>query len=185
MKNRAIFIDKDGTLITDVPYNVDPARIQLQPGVKETLTRLKRDGFLLILISNQSGVAHGFFKEDALGAVVAQIRLLLADISLDGFYFCPHHPQGKLKAMVCDCRKPKPGMLFTAAQDHNIDLSQSWMIGDILNDIEAGKRAGCKTILLDNGNETEWILNYDRQPDFVIEHWHEAADVVLQTYTYV
>jgi D-glycero-D-manno-heptose 1,7-bisphosphate phosphatase len=184
MNNRAIFIDKDGTLIKDVPYNVDPALIQLQPGVKETLIRFKSEGFMLILVSNQSGVAHGFFKSEALDAVVERLDSLLGPAEFDGVYFCPHHPQGKINAIDCDCRKPKPGMLLAAAEDYDIDLSRSWMIGDILNDIEAGKRAGCKTILLDNGNETEWIVYDDRQPDFVVQDWYEAADVILQTYNY-
>jgi D-glycero-D-manno-heptose 1,7-bisphosphate phosphatase len=186
MRNRAIFIDKDGTLIQDVPYNVDPAMIQLLPGVKETLAQLKRDRFLLILVSNQSGVARGFFDEAALDRVVTQITHLLEGVQLDGFYFCPHHPEGKIEkyAINCLCRKPEPGMLLSAAAEYGIDLGKSWMIGDILNDIEAGKRAGCKTILLDTGNETEWLVNDLRQPDFLVHSWQEAGDAILRTHSY-
>ena len=88
-------------------------------------------------------------------------------------YYCPHYPDGKIQKykIECDCRKPKPGLILQAAREHDIDLSNSWMIGDILNDVEAGNRAGCKTILLDNGNETEWIWNEIRTPAFIVNNW--------------
>jgi D-glycero-D-manno-heptose 1,7-bisphosphate phosphatase len=187
MKQRAIFIDKDGTLVRDVPYNVDPDLIVLEDGVREALTRLKRAGYLLIVVSNQSGIARGFFTSDSLHAVRKRLDDLLQDTKLDDFYFCPHHPQGEIGAysIECDCRKPKAGMLFNAARDYDIDLSASWMIGDILNDVEAGKRAGCKTILIDNGNETQWIINRDRKPDFVVTNWSAIADTILgKSYAY-
>ena len=181
--NRAIFIDKDGTLIRDVAYNVDPQHIQLLDGVIEGLKRLKAEGYLTIIISNQSGVAYGYFRELALNAVVDRIRELLGieGLTLDGFYYCPHHPSGKIEqyAVHCDCRKPKPGMLLQAAADLDIDLSASWMIGDILDDVEAGKMAGCKTILINNGNETEWIRNSNRKPDFIVNNMVDAAGHIL------
>ena len=182
MTKRAVFLDKDGTLIDDVPYNVDPDRIQLAAGAAD-LRQLHQQGYLLIVASNQSGVARGYFPEAALAAVEQRSRQLLAQlqIPLTDFYYCPHHPAGTVAeyAIVCDCRKPQPGMLLQAARDHDIDLSQSWFIGDILNDVEAGRRAGCRTILIDNGNETEWIASPDRTPDRVATNLTEAAEIIL------
>jgi D-glycero-D-manno-heptose 1,7-bisphosphate phosphatase len=183
MITQAVFIDKDGTLIEDVPYNVDPNQIKLSPGAIEGLLSLQEAGYKLIVITNQSGVAHGYFPESALVAVEKRLcqLLALADIYLDGFYYCPHHPAGIMSefALVCHCRKPAPGLLLHAASEHNIDLRSSWFVGDILNDVEAGHRAGCKTILLDNGNETEWEISPMRTPDFIVTDLKEAAQIIL------
>jgi D-glycero-D-manno-heptose 1,7-bisphosphate phosphatase len=181
-KNKAIFIDKDGTLIPDVPYNVDPSKIRLVDGAAIGLRKLKELGYMLIVISNQSGVAHGYFPENALRIVEHKLQLELQSegIQFDAMYFCPHHPAGIIDAFVkdCDCRKPKPGMLFNAAKDFQIDLSQSWMIGDILNDVEAGNKAGCSTILINNGNETEWKISIDRLPTCVVSSIHEGLQYI-------
>jgi D-glycero-D-manno-heptose 1,7-bisphosphate phosphatase len=186
--NKAIFIDKDGTLIDDVPYNVNPSLMRLQKGVIEGLTKLKAEGYLLIIISNQSGIAHGYFTEDDLDPVKNRLHEMLQnhDLEFDGFYFCPHHPNGKVEqyAVACSCRKPKPGMIFSAADHFNIELSASWMIGDILNDVEAGNKAGCRTILINNGNETEWILNESRRPTGLAGDLDEAAMFILKTHRY-
>lgn len=176
----AIFLDKDGTLIPDVPYNVDPDKIELAEGAIAALRSLSQAGYKLIVISNQSGVARGYFAESALIAVEQQLQKLLHPISLSGFYYCPHHLKGTIAdyAIECDCRKPKPGLLLQAAQEHNIDLTRSWMIGDILNDVEAGRSAGCQTILIDNGNETEWILTPNRTPHYRVSSLVEAAEII-------
>ncbi|HEY9738269.1 MAG TPA: HAD family hydrolase [Trichocoleus sp.] len=178
---KAIFLDKDGTLIEDVPYNVNPSRMLLCPGVLSGVKKLHQAGYLLIVISNQSGVARGYFTEAALGPVEQQLRRMLK-VPLAGFYYCPHHPHGSVLeyAYACECRKPEPGMLFQAAADHGIDLRQSWFIGDILNDVEAGRKAGCRTILIDNGNETEWVLTPDRVPHHTTTDVDLAADYILQ-----
>jgi D-glycero-D-manno-heptose 1,7-bisphosphate phosphatase len=179
---RAVFLDKDGTLIQDVPYNVDPKKIQLTAGA-EALQTLHQKGYLLIVISNQSGVARGYFPETALVEVEQKLRELLAQLNvlLQDFYYCPHHPAGTVAkyAIPCNCRKPAPGLLLQAARDRDIDLSQSWFIGDILNDIEAGRRAGCKTILLNNGNETEWIVSPQRLPHSMVTSLQDAIDIIL------
>jgi D-glycero-D-manno-heptose 1,7-bisphosphate phosphatase len=184
--NKAVFLDKDGTLIHDIPYNTDPSLIQLQAGAGRSLRRLKDGGYLLVLVSNQSGVAHGYFKEEALSGVEEKLQQELKKdgVQLDAVYFCPHHPDGIVKeyALSCACRKPKPGMLLRAAQKLNIDLSQSWMIGDILHDVEAGNQAGCNTILINNGNETEWKLNTYRQPTEIAESIPEAASIILHSH---
>jgi len=177
--NRAIFLDKDGTLIPDIPYNADPSKIMLSDNCVEGLRFLADLGYKLIVVSNQSGIACGYFSEARLSDVITRINELLApeNIPLDGFYHCPHHPEGSIPAytMNCDCRKPMPGMLQQAALDHELDLEQCWMIGDILNDVEAGNRAGCSTVLIDNGNETEWLSGYYRQPSLVCKDINEAA----------
>jgi D-glycero-D-manno-heptose 1,7-bisphosphate phosphatase len=182
MIRRAAFLDKDGTLIEDVPYNVDPGRIRLAAGAAEGLPRLRAAGFRLIVISNQSGVAHGLFAEEALGAVRDRLHQLLADIGveLDGFYYCPHHPGGSVPryAVACDCRKPEPGRILSAAREHGVAPGESWFIGDILDDVEAGHRAGCRAVLIDNGNETEWERSPLRWPDLVARDLAEAARLI-------
>jgi D-glycero-D-manno-heptose 1,7-bisphosphate phosphatase len=181
--NKAIFIDKDGTLIPDIPYNVDPGKISLQEGALAGLHQLQEAGYLLIIISNQSGVARGIFKEEALIHVQHKIESLLAEkgVVLNGFYYCPHYPDSSIKeySVECDCRKPQPGMLLKAALDFNIDLTRSWMIGDILNDVEAGKKAGCKTVLIDNGNTVVHLDNPIRIPDYKAKNIEEAAAQIL------
>jgi D-glycero-D-manno-heptose 1,7-bisphosphate phosphatase len=181
---KAIFIDKDGTLIVDVPYNVDPEKIVLNACSVKGLRNLQKQDYLLVIISNQSGVAHGYFQEEALIAVEQRIKIMLAKkgIRLNGFYYCPHHPEGvvPLYRKNCDCRKPQAGLLLKAVEELNIDLATSWMIGDILNDVEAGNRAGCKSILIDNGNETECVMNGRRQPTARVKDINEAAEFILK-----
>mgnify|MGYP003575267786 CR=1 FL=1 len=180
---KAVFLDKDGTLIPDIPYNVNPGLITIQEEAIEGLQLLQEHRYLLIIVSNQSGVAKGYFKEEDLQAVSQSIKDLLKQhyIALDGFYYCPHFPKATIGeyGISCQCRKPEPGLLIKAAKDLKIDLTQSWMIGDILNDVEAGKRAGCKTILIDNGNETEWVLNQVRTPDFKVSTINQAAQYIV------
>ena len=185
--DRAVFLDKDGTLIVDVPYNVDPALITLAPGAAEGLPRLHAAGFRLVVITNQSGVARGRFGIEALEPVEDRLRELLAELGvpLAGFWFCPHHPDGAVAeyAIPCDCRKPAPGMVVRAAAELGIDLARSWFVGDILNDVEAGHRAGCRTILLGVGHETQWLLGPDRTPDLIAGDLDEAATLILQADT--
>ena len=149
---KAAFLDKDGTIIENIPYNVDVTRIHLLEGVAEGLGRLSQSGFRLVVISNQAGIAKGYFPEDALEPVVERLRLLFenAGVELAGFYYCPHHPDGVAPEFrkSCDCRKPEPGMLLRAARELAVDLKSSWMIGDTAADVEAGRRAGCRTALI-------------------------------------
>jgi D-glycero-D-manno-heptose 1,7-bisphosphate phosphatase len=181
--NKAIFLDKDGTLIPDIPYNIDPKKIILQDNAVLGLKKLQDDGFILIIISNQSGVAREYFRENKLLAVVSKIQelFIINNLKLDGFYYCPHHPEGTSPGynIDCSCRKPAPGLLLKAGTDHQINLKDSWMIGDILNDVEAGNRAGCKTVLIDNGNETEWLRGQYRNPDLTCKTIDEAAEQIL------
>jgi D-glycero-D-manno-heptose 1,7-bisphosphate phosphatase len=175
IEGRAVFIDKDGTLIRDVPYNVDPKNVQLTMGAGRALWRMKNAGYQLIVVSNQSGVARGLFEEKDLLPINRQIQTLLAPygVKVDAFYYCPHGPDGG-----CECRKPMPGMILRAARDYAVGPQISWMIGDILNDVEAGNRAGCRTIHVDNGNETEWIRSDYRQPLYTVKDLAEAAGII-------
>ena len=181
--NKAVFIDKDGTLVEDVPYNVDPERIRFTKGAFAALRMLKKHGYLLILVSNQSGVAHGYFLKKDLDRVSARLQEIARaeGFEFDDFYFCPHHPGGKVLeyAVECACRKPQPGMLLAAARKYDINLSASWMIGDILNDVEAGSRAGCSTILINNGNETKWQLSENRLPTAIVTDLKRAAERII------
>lgn len=182
---RAVFLDKDGTIIHNVPYNVDVSLIKWTDGALANLRLLQESGYLLIVVSNQSGIAHGYFTETEILRVREKMYsdLKEAGASFDGFFFCPHHPDGVITAYAtnCHCRKPAPGMILEAARDFNIDLRHSWMIGDILNDVEAGNRAGCNTILINNGNETEWKMTELRKPAFVATSMSEAVERILAT----
>ncbi|MFT3894217.1 MAG: HAD family hydrolase [Anaerolineales bacterium] len=186
MASKAIFLDKDGTLIDDIPFNVDPELIRFSEGAEAALSSLKDLDYKLIVITNQSGVAHGFFPEQALNLVQKRLEELFveAGVTLTGFYYCPHHLGGKVEkyTVPCYCHKPQPGMILQAAMEHDLDLASSWVMGDILNDVEAGNRAGCRTILLNNGHETEWNLSPIRRPDFIVSDLKEAAQVIADEF---
>ncbi len=180
---RAVFVDKDGTLIENIPYNVDVARIRFAPGAERAVPRLAAAGFAIAIVSNQAGVARGMFDEAAVAAVGQALtdRLAALGVGLAGFYYCPHDPHGAVARYrrVCDCRKPAPGLIVRAARELGVDLSASWLIGDILDDIEAGRRAGCRTILIDAGNESEWRMSRARLPHHVAADLDEAAEVIV------
>ena len=108
---------------------------------------------------------------------------LVEDVPLGGFYYCPHYPAGTVSryAIACACRKPAPGMLLRALREHDLDAERSWLVGDILDDVEAGRRAGCRTVLLDNGHETEWVRSPPRTPDLVAADLADAARLILAT----
>lgn len=181
---KAVFLDKDGTLVNDIPFNVDPQLLSLTQSAGEALRVLRQAGYLLLVVSNQPGVAKGYFGEAALLEVRSRLEQMLMQeqVQLHGFYYCPHDPAGAIApyALSCRCRKPQPGMLLQAAQEHHIDLAASWMIGDILHDVEAGKRAGCRSILIDNGNETEWDTAGRRKPDFIFGDLLAAARMITR-----
>lgn len=184
LMRRAVFLDKDGTLTEDVPYNVDPELVTLTRGAGGALRALKAHGYLLVVVSNQSGVALGRFRLEALRAVEQRIQELLAasGVAVDAFFYCPHLPYAAnvRYAVRCLCRKPQPGLLRRAARDLGLDLTQSWLVGDILDDIEAGNRAECSTVLVDTGNETEWRLDDPfRRPRYLAGSLRQAARLIL------
>jgi len=185
MSNRAVFLDKDGTLIEDVPYNGDPERIRLLPGAAEGLRLLSAAGYRVFVVTNQPGIARGYFLKQAMAAVRARLRELVAEAGahLAGFYYCPHEEGSPIAAyaMKCDCRKPRPGLILRAAWEHELDLRRSWMVGDILDDVESGRRAGLRTILLNVENETEWILSPMRLPHHLARDLTEAAGLIISS----
>ena len=153
MSDKAVFFDRDDTLIEDPGYINNPEQVKLLEGVPEALIQLKALGYKLIVVTNQSAVAHGIVTEKVLGEIHDRLKQLLADKNafLDRIYYCPYHPEGVVPkySKESDLRKPKPGMLLKAADEMDIDLSKSWCVGNSNRDIEAGLRAGCKTILID------------------------------------
>jgi histidinol-phosphate phosphatase family protein len=176
---RAVFIDKDGTLVHDVPYNVDPARLTFTPSAIEALKLLRAFGYALVVVSNQPGIALGRFDAAALGRLVAALgdRLAAHGLALDGFYACPH--ASAREGSGCACRKPRPGLLLQAAAALDLDLARSWMVGDILDDIEAGRRADCRTVLLDVDHETEWLPGPLREPHHRARDLFDAAQQIV------
>lgn len=167
-QRKAVFLDKDGTLVRDVPYNTDPDAVELMPGVLDGLQQLQRRGFVLFVVSNQGGIGEGRLDEAQLDAVWQRTERLLAagGVRIEAFYYCPH-AAGPGGQPVCSCRKPRPGLLWRAAVEHQIDLYNSWMVGDILDDVEAGHGAGCRSAMVDNGGETEWEYGFSRVPDVI------------------
>lgn len=144
-RSRAVFLDRDGTLIEDVGYPDDPDRVRLLPGVAEGLRRLRAAGFRLVIVSNQSGIGRGLIAPEDARRVHARTLELLGEqgIALDLAKYCPHAPDEG-----CDCRKPAPGMLLDAAGELGVDLEGSFMIGDKGTDVAAGRAAGCATVIL-------------------------------------
>jgi len=181
---RAVFLDKDGTLIHDIPYNVDPSRVALLPRVGPGLRALQDAGYLLIVCSNQPGVALQRFPADALAPLETRIDALLEPfgVRITEYCWCTHHPAVVRVAgpAACTCRKPRPGLLLNAAAKHGIALERSWMIGDILDDVEAGSRAGCSTILVDRGHETRWRAGRRRTPRAIVYDFADAASFIIE-----
>lgn len=163
-KQKAIFLDRDGTINKYVGYLRTPEQFELLDGVGEAIRKINLSGYLAIVITNQPVIARGDVTADGLQKIHNKMETMLGKEGayLDGIYYCPHHPDkgfsGEVEELkiVCECRKPKAGLLLQAAKDFNIDLSQSWMIGDSENDVLAGKNAGCKTALI---GETDYGQN--------------------------
>jgi len=149
MPNRAVFLDRDGTINEDVGYLHKPDDVRLLPGSAEAIRALNQAGWLVILVSNQSGIGRGLFDEAALTSVQERLNRELGQTGahIDAAFYCPHAPGDN-----CRCRKPSPGLLQRAAQDFRIDLGRSWMIGDHASDIAAGRQAGCRTALVLTGH---------------------------------
>jgi len=194
MSNKAIFLDRDGTLIEDPGYLNHPDQVKLLEGVAEALIELRAMGYMLIVVSNQSAVARGVVSEKVLGEIHNRLRQLLTERGayLDQIYYCPYHPDGVIPKYrkESDWRKPNPGMLLAAADEMDIDLSQSWSIGDSSRDVEAGLRAGCKTILITRlsayktnfGGPTEPKPNYKgvnmKEAVNIIKKYHRSSNEV-------
>ena len=187
MANKAIFLDRDDTLIEDTGYINHPDQVLLIAGVIKPLIELKEMGYKLIVVTNQSGVARGILTEKTLGEIHERLNQLLEEknIHLDGIYYCPYHPDGVIPQYrrESENRKPNPGMILTAADEMDIDLEQSWVIGNSGRDIEAGKRAGCKTIFIDRKTQVSPLVQalkreQEPDPDFRAVNMKEAVNII-------
>ncbi|HVM33403.1 MAG TPA: HAD family hydrolase [bacterium] len=185
-KRPAFFLDRDGTLIKDVGYLSRPSQIRFYRGAAAALRRLKRAGFLLFVVTNQSGVARGYFPESAVRRVhaVIQARLKAKGAGLDGYFYCPHYPGAPLKAYAkkCACRKPKAGMVRQAARAFAVDLKRSYMAGDKLDDLGLAKNAGLGGAFLvrtGNGRRSEKELKKQKGKTPVVAGLAQAARWVL------
>ena len=156
MPNKAIFFDRDGTLNVDVDYLHDPADFVWTEGAIEAIRWANEHGSLVIVLTNQSGIARGYYDEAAVHRLHdwMNAELVRQGARIDAFYYCPHHPAGRVPAYtrMCDCRKPAPGMLLRAIAEHDVDPAASLMIGDALRDITAAEKAGVRGVLYQGGS---------------------------------
>ena len=184
----AVFLDRDGTVNEEVGYLSDLRQLKLLPGAATAIKRLNDAGFKVVLVTNQSGVARGFFPESFVQETHALlIRMLSADgARLDGIYYCPHHPRSGSSHYTreCDCRKPATGLLIRAAGELGIELGKSFMVGDKWSDVELGQRAGCRSILVTSGfhqNDPGNVRpSHMKEPDFTAHNLSEAAECILK-----
>jgi D-glycero-D-manno-heptose 1,7-bisphosphate phosphatase len=188
----AVFLDRDGVLIEDVHLLTRLEQIRILDGVPAALQKLKRAGFQLIVVTNQTVVARGLATEDEVRQMNRDIKQLLVNEgapAIDGWYFCPHHPQATLTAyrQDCDCRKPEAGMLLRAAREHHLNLQTSFAVGDRITDIIAGAKAGCRTILVQTGKhleapiETARAVDIETQPDYNCADLTAAVNLILRS----
>lgn len=173
--NKAIFFDRDDTIIENIPYNGDPGQVKLLDGARNALQRCRDAGFLLFIISNQSGVGRGYISEEQVHAVNHEMDRQLGELFFHDIYHCYDDPNFPLTG----CRKPSPNLIYQAATEHNIDLEHSFMVGDSACDIEAGNRAGCRTILLIYHNNAK-SPDPDISPNFTAYSLRQAVDWILE-----
>ena len=187
----AVFVDRDGVLIEDVHLLTQTEQVSVMKDVPAALTRLRRAGLKLVLVTNQPVVARGLALEKDIERIHGHLNDLLEQLGarkFDAIYFCPHHPNATVPSyrLDCPCRKPKPGMILAAAKDHSLDLARSFMVGDRVTDIVAGASAGCKTVLLTSGRhvvppiETVEPLPTSIHPDHVCSSLFEATEWILE-----
>ncbi|MFC1989493.1 D-glycero-alpha-D-manno-heptose-1,7-bisphosphate 7-phosphatase [Chloroflexota bacterium] len=182
---RAVFLDRDGTIIEDIGYPHERSKIKFLPGASKAVRLLNENGFKVIIITNQAGVARGYFTEETVKEINRYIQESLAKerAIIDMIYYCPHHIEGVVEEYrkECYCRKPNPGMIEQAAHEFGINLENSFVIGDKNSDIEAGRRAGCKTILLTaenlstNDKETAVMSDYTAPDLYEAVKWLAQA----------
>lgn len=172
---KAAFIDRDGTLIEEVNFLSRVEDLRLFPFTVEAVKLLKKSGFLIVVVTNQSGINRKIFPESDVRAIHAQIQTEL-DGAIDAFYFCPHLPTEN-----CQCRKPKTQMIERAREDFAIDLESSWMIGDKKLDIETGFNAGTKTALVFTGYGQTQVESLERKPDLIAENLMDAVEAIVKS----
>ena len=187
MKRPAVFIDRDGTISEEVGYINHPSRFRVFPYAASAIKLLNDQGWLAIIITNQAGVARGYFSESMIETVHDNLRKELGDkgARVDAIYFCAHHPTvGEPPyRQECDCRKPKPGLITRAAKDLDVVLEQSWMIGDRYGDVELARNAGIRSAFVLSGyGRGEWEHQrslWKHQPDLVVENLLEAVEAII------
>ncbi|MCB0419399.1 MAG: HAD family hydrolase [Bdellovibrionales bacterium] len=174
--NKAIFFDRDGTLIVDKFYLNNPKDVEYLPGVFSNLENLRDAGFLFVIVTNQSGIPRGWVSEENLHSIHKRMSkdFAIYNIEFKGYYYSPHMPESDHPD-----RKPNPGMLLRAAKDFNIDLTKSWMVGDKMSDVEAGHRAGTKTILIDTKGSAR--SSQYKPPTAYVHTFPELAQVILSS----
>lgn len=186
--HKAMFLDRDGTINHDPGYIKDPSLVVILPGVAAGIKKLKDEfGFKIIVISNQAGISKGLMTSEDVDSVNLRVNELLKmnGTSIDAFYYCPFHPDND-PPEKSDCRKPSPFMIVQAAADFNIELDQSYMIGDKSSDVEAGLNAGVKTILLRSeftAKEISTLHNLGKKPNFTAANFTEACDFVIKDFS--
>lgn len=182
MSVKAIFLDRDDTIIDDPGYINDPDQVEILPGVSQSLIELQKMGYKLVVVSNQSGVARGIVTEKKLEKIHQRMESLLSreGAYIDSIYYCPYHPEGVVPrySKESDMRKPSPGMILQAANDLDIDLGRSWTIGNAYRDVEAGLRAGCKTILINSPTKPAHKKSTDPSPDETAVNIKEAVNII-------
>lgn len=190
MQRTAVFLDRDGVLIEDVDLLTRRDQVRVCRRAPEALKKLHASGYLLFVVTNQTVIARGLATEQDVEDINSFIEKMLFDGSgckLERFYYCPHHPEATLPQyrIICECRKPRPGMLLRAAREYNLDLSASFMIGDRISDIVAGHKAGCTTVLVETGmHQAKPIIsdamNLTANPDYVCADLYEASRIILE-----
>lgn len=184
MTNRAVFLDRDGVITQEPPHYAHKlSQLAFILKSADAIRLLNENGFLVIIVSNQAGIARGYYQEEdaALFNQAMSEKLAEEGARIDAIYYCPHHPEATVERyrVDCDCRKPKPGMLIRAGRELNIDLKQSFVVGDKLSDIEAGKRAGCKTILVRTGYGNDELKNSQIECNYVADDLYDAVEHML------
>lgn len=183
-----VFVDRDGVICEEVGYIGEREQMRLIPRAAEAVKLINLSGLKIIAITNQSGVARGYFTEETLGYLHRELEKLLSDQGafLDGIYYCPHHPEGSVAAyrMACDCRKPATGLLNRAAAAHAVDLASSYLVGDKVTDIACAQRAGAKGILVLTGYGRDELVKINRadsaQPHYVAADLLDAVEWIIK-----
>jgi D-glycero-D-manno-heptose 1,7-bisphosphate phosphatase len=182
MPQKAVFLDRDDTIMEDLGYINSPQQVKLISGAAQAIGDLRKMGYKIIVVSNQSGIARGIITEQAIAQVHERLKQLLTEENayLDRIYYCPYHPEGVVQKFRrdSDWRKPKPGMLFTAAKEMNIDLSSSWMVGNDYRDVAAGRSAGCRTVLIKSHTNRPIKHFDDPDADFEAINLKEAVNIM-------
>ncbi len=184
----AIFLDRDGTINEDPGYLTHPSELRLLPGVGEALRLLQEEGFRLVIVSNQSGVARGFLTESMLEEIQRSLDILLKGegVTLSGTYYCPHHPEGAPPyRQACECRKPKGGLVERAAREHGLDLNRSYVVGDQHIDVELAREMGMPAILVLTGKGRLSLASGEIEPDYIAPDLTAAARWILQRHSTV